>query len=51
MRLRLEGDRVTGEARHLEGIGRVRDVEVAPDGSILLLTDKDNGELVRVTRQ
>ena len=51
VRLRLEGDRVTGEARHLEGIGRVRDVEVAPDGSILLLTDKDNGELVRVTRQ
>ena len=42
---------MTGEARHLEGIGRVRDVEVAPDGSILLLTDKDNGELVRVTRQ
>lgn len=51
VRLQLEGNRVAGEARHLEGIGRVRDVELAPDGSILLLTDKDNGELVRVTRQ
>lgn len=51
VRLQLEGDRVTGEARHLEGIGRVRDVEVAADGSIMLLTDKENGELVRVTRE
>lgn len=51
VRLELEGNRVAGEGRHLEGIGRVRDVEVAADGSILLLTDKDNGELVRVTRQ
>lgn len=51
VRLQLEGDRVTGEARHLEGIGRVRDVEVAADGSIMLLTDKENGELVRVSRE
>lgn len=51
VRLRLDGDRVAGEARHLQGIGRVRDVDVAPDGSILLLTDQANGELVRVTRE
>lgn len=51
VRLKLDGDRVTGEARYLQGIGRVRDVDVAPDGSILLLTDKDNGALVRVTRE
>lgn len=51
VRLRLADGRVAGEARHLKGIGRVRDVEVAPDGSILLLTDKDDGELVRVTRR
>lgn len=51
VRLRLDGNRVTGEARHLQGIGRVRDVDVASDGSILLLTDKVNGALVRVTRR
>ena len=50
VRLTLEGDRVTGEARHLQGIGRVRDVEVARDGSVMLLTDARNGALVRVTR-
>ena len=48
--LTLDGDRVTGEARHLQGIGRVRDVEVARDGSVMLLTDARNGALVRVTR-
>ena len=51
MRLKLEGDRVTGEARHLQGIGRVRDVEVAADGSLMLLIDADNGRMVRVTRE
>ncbi|TCL74789.1 PQQ-dependent sugar dehydrogenase [Rhizobium sp. BK251] len=30
--------------------GRIRDVVVAPDGAILMLTDKDNGELLRVSR-
>lgn len=49
VRLELEGDRVTGEARHLQGIGRVREVEVASDGAIMLLTDEDNGRLIRVT--
>ncbi len=49
VRLNLEGDRVTGEARHLQGIGRVREVEVARDGAIMLLTDEDNGKLIRVT--
>lgn len=51
VRLQLDGDRVTGEARHLQGIGRVREVEVAADGAIMVLTDKPNGELVRVTRK
>jgi glucose/arabinose dehydrogenase len=30
--------------------GRIRDVVVAPDGALLLLTDEDNGELLRVSR-
>jgi len=49
VRLSLEGDRVAGEERFLPEIGRVRDVEIDQDGAILLLTDKSNGELVRVT--
>ena len=50
VRLQIEGDRVTGEARHLQDIGRVRDVDVAPDGSVVILTDATNGALIRVTR-
>ncbi|MBJ3774213.1 PQQ-dependent sugar dehydrogenase [Acuticoccus mangrovi] len=49
VRLVLDGGRVTGEARYLEGIGRVRDVAVASDGAVMILTDADNGALVRVT--
>ncbi|WP_293854422.1 PQQ-dependent sugar dehydrogenase [uncultured Alsobacter sp.] len=50
VRLTLDKGRVTGEARHLQGIGRVRDVAVARDGSVMLLTDAQNGALIRVTR-
>ncbi|MCF3974207.1 PQQ-dependent sugar dehydrogenase [Paracoccus salsus] len=49
VRLELEENRVTGEARHLQNIGRVRDVDVAQDGAIMLLTDEQNGTLFRVT--
>lgn len=51
VRLQVQGDKVTGEARHLQGIGRVRDVEVQPDGSLVLLIDADDGKLVHVTRK
>ncbi|MBB1497987.1 PQQ-dependent sugar dehydrogenase [Paracoccus sp. MC1862] len=51
VRLQLDGDRVGGEGRHLQGIGRVRDVDLAADGAVMLLTDKPDGELVRVTRE
>ncbi|MDO5368833.1 PQQ-dependent sugar dehydrogenase [Paracoccus sp. (in: a-proteobacteria)] len=51
VRLQLDGDGVAGEGRHLQGIGRVRDVDLAADGAVMLLTDKPNGELVRVTRE
>ena len=30
--------------------GRIRDVKVAPDGSILLVTDEEDGQLLRITR-
>ena len=51
VRLTLDGDRVSGEARYLNGIGRVRDVAVAPDGAVMLLTDAENGALIRVSKE
>jgi glucose/arabinose dehydrogenase len=47
VRVKLEGDRVVGEERILEGLGRVRDVEELSDGSLLILTDA--GGIQRVT--
>ncbi|WP_299360728.1 PQQ-dependent sugar dehydrogenase [uncultured Paracoccus sp.] len=49
VRLQMDGDRVTGEARYLQGNARIRDVDVAADGAIMLLTDAANGALIRVT--
>ena len=50
---RLERDEsgaVIAEERLFEGeFGRIRDVKVAPDGSILMLTDGDDGALLRVS--
>lgn len=49
VRLDMEGDVVVGEERLFEGqLGRIRDVRVGPDGAIYLLTDEDNGRLIRV---
>lgn len=39
------------EERMFDGsYGRMRDVVVAPDGALLLVTDEDNGALLRVSR-
>ncbi|MFT4011992.1 MAG: PQQ-dependent sugar dehydrogenase [Paracoccus sp. (in: a-proteobacteria)] len=48
VRLRIQGERVTEEQHLAQGIGRVRDVAIAPDGAIMLLTDE--GKLVRLAR-
>jgi aldose sugar dehydrogenase len=49
VRLDMEGDAVVGEERLFENqLGRIRDVRVGPDGAIYLLTDEDNGQLIRV---
>jgi glucose/arabinose dehydrogenase len=49
-RLVLDGEKVIGEERLLADRGaRVRDVREAPDGSILVATDEDAGEIVRIT--
>jgi glucose/arabinose dehydrogenase len=49
-RLEMDGNRVVGEEVLLKGVlnQRVRDVEQGPDGYIYLLTDEDNGKLLRV---
>jgi glucose/arabinose dehydrogenase len=49
IRLVLKDDRVIGEERLLtDRNARLRDVVQAPDGSIYVLTDDENGELLRL---
>ncbi|MET0437100.1 MAG: PQQ-dependent sugar dehydrogenase [Devosia sp.] len=49
VRLDMDGDTVAGEERLFEGqLGRIRDVRVGADGAVYLLTDEDNGRLIRV---
>ena len=49
IRLQLEGDRVVGEERLLGDLGeRIRDVRLGPDGNLYLVTDEDDGKLLRL---
>jgi len=49
VRLRIRDGEVVHEERLLEGeLGRIRDVRLGPDGLLYLLTDADNGRLVRL---
>jgi aldose sugar dehydrogenase len=49
IRLTLDGDRIVGEERLLGDLGaRIRDVRVGKDGSVYVLTDDDNGRLLRL---
>lgn len=49
IRLQLEGDRIVGEERLLEDYGqRIRDVRVHTDGNLYLVTDEDDGRLLRL---
>jgi len=48
VRLELNGDKVIHEERIKIG-SRVRDVRQGPDGAIYLLTDEDDGQLLRLT--
>lgn len=51
VRLDLDGDTVSGEERLAEGVGRVRDVAVDHDGSVLFVTDEgDASQLMRLSR-
>jgi glucose/arabinose dehydrogenase len=49
VRLVIEDDRVTREERYLGNIGRVRDIQQGPDGFLYIVTDEDNGSLLRVS--
>jgi glucose/arabinose dehydrogenase len=49
VRLELDGEQVVAEERLLEGkLGRIRDVEVGPDGYLYLLNDESDGGLYRL---
>ncbi len=48
VRLTLDGQRVTGEERIALG-ARVRDVRQGPDGAVYVLTDRSDGEVLRLT--
>lgn len=49
IRLSLEGDRIVAQERLLTELGeRIRDVRVGPDGYLYVLTDQDNGKLLKV---
>jgi glucose/arabinose dehydrogenase len=49
IRLDLDGEKVTGEERLLEGTGmHIRDVRLAPDGTLYLLTDARDAKILRL---
>ena len=47
VRLEMAGGRITNETRYLGG-DRIRDVQQGPDGFIYVVTDAQNGKLLRV---
>ena len=48
-RIKIE-DTLSKEEILFSDLGRVRDIEVSPDGSLILATDGSNGKLIRVIR-
>jgi len=49
VRLSLEGEKVTGEERLLQGLReRIRDVRMGPDGALYLVTDNSAGRVLKV---
>jgi glucose/arabinose dehydrogenase len=51
VRLDIEGERVVGEERFDLGIGRIRDMAEDETGALWVITDEDNGRIVRLTPQ
>ena len=49
IRVQLDGNRIVGEERLLVDLGeRIRDVRVGADGAVYVLTDADDGRLLRL---
>jgi glucose/arabinose dehydrogenase len=49
VRLTLDGDRIVGEERLLRDRGeRIRDVVQGPDGALYLVTDSNEGQLLKL---
>ena len=49
--LETQGNRITGSQTYLNGrYGRIRDVRTGPDGAVWVLTDSDEGLLLRLTQ-
>ena len=51
VRLDIAGERVVGEERFDLGIGRIRDIAEDETGALWVITDEDNGRIVRLTPQ
>ena len=49
VRLEMTAGRVSNEYRYAGDLGaRIRDVQQAPDGAIYVITDENNGRILRV---
>jgi glucose/arabinose dehydrogenase len=49
IRLSLQGDAIVGEERLLNDLGeRIRDVRVGPDDAIYVLTDEEDGKVLKI---
>jgi glucose/arabinose dehydrogenase len=45
----MENGKVVAEERLARDVGRVRDIAVDDDGSLLVLTDFEDGQLLRIS--
>ena len=50
VRLQLQNGRVAKEERYLDGGDRIRDVAQGPDGLIYVITDEDDGRILRLEK-
>ena len=52
VRLVIQNNKVVGEERFLlDQHQRIRDVVMGPDGNLWVVTDADNGRLIRITKK
>ncbi len=51
IRLEIDSERVVGEERFALGVGRIRDIAESEDGALWIITDEDNGRILRLSPQ